>query len=416
MYVGGIRLTLDAPVQYSKQPDWLDNTSDPDWVMPRSAADKFVYFFVHEQEISAVEDSALRDVALDGPDTAQRTRMIQHIVRLGTGSKDFAGGLAAAEAYWKNEELAFHPATMRLKPQSTLQASFQKAPNPDPCEPEVAGGYLGADNQLIRIQITGQNTLGQNTLVWGFDDASFLYRVTINDRQTLTLQSQPVDAFHQPQAGQAVEVLRSAAQLANGEYVASATGDVQTLATSYNQDTMQIALLNALPLQYTYPAQTPQAFLWLWQQQLTFTPETAIELGTTGLFVTLGGAPFHVGDYWLIAVRPTTPTQLYPQRYLDAPQPPDGPRMWACPLAAITWDNGILKVDEDCRKLFCNLVEACSEKSSGCCTVSISLSDLTETKTLQWIIDSYTNRGPVKICWGLEHTTSPSRSCSANSI
>jgi hypothetical protein len=407
MYVGGVRLTLDAPIQYSQQPDWLDHFADPDWVMPTSenpAANEFVYLFVREQEISAVEDSVLRDVALGGPDTAQRTRMIQHIVRLATQSTDCADGLAAAEAYWTKEGLVFDPATMRLNPQSTLQASFQNAPKPDPCEPEVAGGYLGADNQLIRIQI-----IDQNTLVWGFDDASFLYRVKIDpDRQTLTLQSQPVDAFHQPQANQAVEVLRSAAQLANKEYVASATGAptpdaVQTLVTSYNQDTMQIELPAPLPPQYTVPVLTPQAFLRVWQQELTFTPKTPVELGTTGLFVTLdtkGGAPFHVGDYWLIAVRPTTPTQLYPQRYLDAPQFPEGARMWACPLAAIEWDNGILKVDEDCRKQFCNLVEACSEKSSGCCTVSISPGDLTGTNTLQMVIGNYANRGPVKICLG----------------
>jgi hypothetical protein len=410
MYVGGVRLTLDgtdqynnAPVQYySNQPDWLDHTFYPDWVMPtndKPPVDEFVYLFVREQEVSAVEDSALRDVALGGPDTAQRTRMIQHIVRL--AGKGCADGLKAAVTYWAAEGLAFDQTTMRLKPQSTLQASFQTTPQSDPCEPEVVGGYLGADNQLIRIQI-----VNQNTLVWGFDDASFLYRVTmpITDPQTLTLQSQPVDAFHQPQAGQAVEVLRSAAQLANGEYVASATGVVQTLAASYNQDTMQIVVPTALPSQYMDLVQTPQAFLRVWQQQLTFTPGTPIELGTTGLLVTLdteGGAPFHVGDYWLIAVRPTTPTQLYPQRYLDAAQPPDGPRMWACPLAAIEWNGGILKVDEDCRKQFCNLIDACSEKGSGCCTVSISPGDLAETKkTLQMVIDSYIGRGPVKICLG----------------
>lgn len=79
MYVGGVRLTLDAPIQYSQQPDWVDHFADPDWVMPTSenpAANEFVYLFVREQEISAVEDSVLRDVALGGPDTAQRTRMI----------------------------------------------------------------------------------------------------------------------------------------------------------------------------------------------------------------------------------------------------------------------------------------------------------------------------------------------------
>jgi len=171
MYVGGERLTLHEDVQYSTQPDWLDHSDDPDWKMPDAknpANDEYVYLLVREQEVSAVEDRALREVALGGPDTAARTRLIQHIVRLGTNATGCAGRLADAEAYWAKQGLKFDPATMRLMPQAMLQVSFGKLPNPDPCEPEATGGYLGADNQLIRVQI-----VDQNTLVWGFDNASF---------------------------------------------------------------------------------------------------------------------------------------------------------------------------------------------------------------------------------------------------
>ncbi len=44
----------------------------------------------------------------------------------------------------------------------------------------------------------------------------------------------------------------------------------------------------------------------------------------------------------LLALRvPTDPAAIvYPARYLAAPQPPDGPRTWACPLAVLTWDGG----------------------------------------------------------------------------
>jgi len=408
MYVGGVRLVLDAAVQYSNQSDWLDHSGDPDWIMPSSPTDEYIYLLVREQEVSAVEDSALREVALGGPDTAARTRMIQHIVRLGTQTTNCAGGLAAAETYWANEGLIFDPATMRLEPQSSLQVSFGSLPPPDPCEPEVTGGYLGADNQLIRVQITGQNTL-----VWGFDDASFLYRVTIDSTaQVLTLQSQPVDAFHQPQANQAVEVLQSAALLNDGEYIASATGVVQTLTSSYNQSTQQLTLPAALPAPYIDPAQTPRAFLRVWQQQLTFTPGTPIQLGNTGVYVTLttaGGAPFHSGDYWMIAVRPSTPTQVYPQSYLQG-KGPDGPRMWACPLAAIEWDAGILQRDEDCRQQFCNLVEACNE-GRGCCTVTVRPQDLIEGNSLQTILDSLSKSKflAVRVCLtpGAYHLPAP---------
>jgi hypothetical protein len=396
LYLGGLRLSLYQPVQYAKQSDWVDTPHN--W---KPNGGNFVYLFVREQEVSAVEDSALREVALGGPDTAQRSRLLQRIVQLAGEGDTCAAGRALAEKSWADEGLAFHPATMRLLPQARLQASFPAAPQPDPCEPEIAGGYLGADNQLIRIQI-----VDQNTLVWGFDDASFLYRVTMDPAlTTLTLQAQPVDAFHQPQANQAVEVLRSAALLSNGEYVASATGVVQTLTAAYDAVTRQIGLPAPLPAEYGVAAETPRAFLRVWQQTLPFARGTPVRLGATGLFVTLDttvkGAPFHVGDYWMIAVRPGTPTQVYPQRYLDAPQPPDGPRMWACPLAAIAWSGrgiAVVNVLEACVPPFDDLVELTKRKGNGCCTVSVSPADLTGTTTLQTILDRYANRDAVSIC------------------
>jgi len=403
-YVGGLRLVLDAPVLYSQQGDWLDTESDPDWLPLRKVRHdigEYVYLLLREQEISAAEDRTLLDVALGGPDTAQRSRLIQHIVRLASQADTCLGGLAAAQTDWASKGLLFDPATLRLNSQARLQASFDKAPQPvDPCEPELTGGYLGADNQLIRIQVTGPNSL-----VWGFDNASFLYRVSLSaDGKIVTLPSQPVDAFHQPQTGQAVEALRCAARLANGEYAASVTGYVQTLAAPYNPDTLQIELPAALTPEYLDPKQTPQVFLRVWQQELGFTPGKPVELGDTGLFVTLNtvaGAPFRLGDYWQIAVRPTTATALYPRRYLDAPQAPDGPRLWACPLAAIHWSQrGGLTVDEYCLPPFDNLVDLSKRKGSGCCTVSVTPADLAGDKSLQTIIDGLAGRGPVKLCLG----------------
>src|SRR5215471_895996 len=360
MYVGGVRAFLPSVVQYSEQiqarlpvepppprpAEWLDASDDPDWVDISSftgnpPVSEFVYLFLREQEVSAVEDSDLKDVALGGPDTAQRTRLIQHIVRLSTPSPDCASGLLTAEARWTSEGLAFQSTTMRLLSQASLQVAFSQVGQTDLCLPQAQGGYLNADNQLIRVQISSSNTL-----LWGFDDASFLYRVTAGlDNPTLTLPSAPPDAFHPPRSGQAVELLRSAAQLSNStpqrpQYVASPTGLVFTLGTPYQPADQAVTLPASLSSdpEYVDPNQTPQLFLRVWEQQLPFTPGVPVALGTTGLQVTVqaaSGRPFHVGDYWLFAVRPSTPQQVYPESYLSAPQPPEGPRLWACPLAVI---------------------------------------------------------------------------------
>ncbi|PZV11713.1 MAG: hypothetical protein DCF22_13820 [Leptolyngbya sp.] len=396
MYVGGMRAVLPSRIEYSNQLGWLDRIGDPDWFDPSQISgslQEFIYLFLREQEVSAVEDSTLREPALGGPDTTQRTRLIQRIARLSTGEKTCSSALEIAQKGWLNRGLTFDSQTMRLMSAATLQVSFlASAAPPDLCDPEARGGYLGAENQLIRVQISSANPA---KLVWGFDNASFLYRVTATNSTTLRLQSQPVDDFHRPRSGQAVEVLRSAARLNNQEYVASATGIVTTLPAPYNSDTQEISLPATLPAEYRDSGQTPRLFLRVWEEEISFTPGTPVSLGKTGLQVTLrvpSGKPFHLGDYWFFAVRPTTPTAIYPQQYFDAPQAPEGPRLWACPLAVINWNNRILKVLQDCREQFDDLVKLTKRQAGGCCTVVVKPEDLRNGITLQSIVDRFANR------------------------
>ena len=413
MYVGGLRAYLPQSILYSQQSDWLDNIVDPDWVpLPQQApGNEYIYLFLREQEVSAVEDSDLKDVALGGPDTAQRTRLIQQIVRVVTAGKDCPSALAEAETKWESEGLLFDPATMRLNSMATLLVGFTNtAGTPTPCDPTAQGGYLGADNQLIRVQISslGSQIEGPGPqLLWGYDDASFLYRVDVVDPQTLKLQSRPIDAEHQPQSGQAVEILMAAAQLANGEYVAADDGFVTSLAAAYNPDSQTVSLQTPLPAAYgdgnpkdPHPV---RVFMRVWQQQLPFTPGTPVPLGDTGVQVTLqtsNSEPFHLGDYWMFAVRPSTPQQVYPERYLTTPQPPDGPRLWICPLAVIAWlPSGGGQVIADCRNPFDNLVDLTRKKLGGCCTVNVSPGDLTGNNTLQSILDQYRGKAGVNVCF-----------------
>src|SRR5437660_742157 len=80
---------------------------------------------------------------------------------------------------------------------------------PSPCDTAAPGGFLGAENQLIRVQIAAPAPGGQARLLWGYDNASSLYRFTPqSDGSTLQLGRPPVDAFHSPRQGQVVEVLR----------------------------------------------------------------------------------------------------------------------------------------------------------------------------------------------------------------
>ena len=289
-----------------------------------------------------------------------------------------------------------------LESSATLQVSFeQDATGATPCDPVAQGGYLGAENQLIRVQIASVDEKGVPTLVWGFDNAYFMYRVTVGavdsgaDTTVLTLASVPVDSYHQPQKDQAVEVLVAAAKLTDTDYIAETTGIVTTVNTAYQPDSQEVVINAALASPTT---DSPLLFLRVWQDTIVYTGG-AVELGTTGVDVTVTSSTgeYHVGDYWLFSVRPGTPTTVspvYPQRILDAPQPPDGPRMWACPLAIVEWDDGTPTVF-DCRQHFCQLVDACGD--DGCC-VDVSVDSVDGGAGLQAVIDRYASKGPVTIC------------------
>ncbi len=405
LYVGGERMVLDTDLDYADQPDWVDTEGDELWAPPtppEQSTDESVYLLLREQEVGAVEDPALLDIALGGPDTAERRRIVQRVVRGAIDGTTCADGLSFMEQYWERRGLTFDPATMQLESSATLQVSFeQDATGATPCDPVAQGGYLGAENQLIRVQIASVDEKGVPTLVWGFDNAYFMYRVTVGavdsgaDTTVLTLASVPVDSYHQPQKDQAVEVLVAAAKLTDTDYIAETTGIVTTVNTAYQPDSQEVVINAALASPTT---DSPLLFLRVWQETIVYTGG-AVELGTTGVDVTVTSSTgeYHVGDYWLFSVRPGTPTTVspvYPQRILDAPQPPDGPRMWACPLAIVEWDDGTPTVF-DCRQHFCQLVDACGD--DGCC-VDVSVDSVDGGAGLQAVIDRYASKGPVTIC------------------
>jgi hypothetical protein len=437
MYVGGQPAVFPGahpgqlPFTYSylDQPDWI-HPSDPG-SLTAVPQQEFIYLHLFEQEVSGVEDPDLKDVALGGPDTTQRLRLMRRVERLPIKADDCASALAQARTFWHKQGFGFRPDTMQLLPQAALQVGFTQAANAsDPCDPVATGGYLGADNQLIRVQISdaGDEGAGSGKLLWGYDNASFLYRVTVSpDRKTLQLSQSPVDAFHGPKSGQVVEVLQTAAVLESDpdasdpfhkqtivRCIAEVSGEVRALADGYDPGAGTVMLKgHALPAEYV--GDTTPVFLRIWEAELGFDPwGGTVELTdaagvTTGVQVTItfpqNGKP-PVGAYWMIAVRPSTPQAVYPERFLKAPQPPDGPGQWICPLAVIDWTVAASSPPadqlavQDCRQKFDNLVDLTKRKLGGCCTVQIFPQDVGKPGGLQAIIDGAVGSGvPATICF-----------------
>jgi Family of unknown function (DUF6519) len=377
MYVGGWRLTQDQQVLFKKQLEWLDQPSQA-----AIQGNALAALLVTEQSISATEDQALREVALGGPDTAARTRLMQHFVLIPTtASQCPAAELGLADTL-KQMGMQLNPDTLELRYNATLKVSFfPPTQSADPCCPPAQGGYLGADNQLVRVAVSSYSA-GSGTLLWGWNNASFLYRATVVSPQVLKLSQAPIDAAHTPQPGQVIEILRTTMLLGNAadkNYAASQNGLVVTLGagTIYDPASQQLTL----PAGTTLPSDPDTLFVRLWQGTMPFTSGATVQLDSvSGLAVTVNiGAlptgPLASRPYWCFAVRPNTPQSVYPQRYLESPQHPEGPRRWLCDLAIVQQVVGAAvawTVIADCRNHFKPLIDA---GDCTCCELALSPAD-----------------------------------------
>ncbi len=422
LYLGGQRLDLGATVDLTDQPDWLDQANDALWVAPTRAPasppaatdTELVYLLTVEQEVSALEDPALADVAIGGPDTMQRLRVLQRFVRWPTQASSCDQAWSEVQAAWTDIGLKLNATSMRLESTATLQVGFVTDPTPtSPCQPVATGGYLGADNQLIRVQIASVSDDGVPTIVWGFDDATFLYELNSaqpdgNGNVVLTLAAAPVDSFHNPVTGQAVELLRDAASLtpdnpssptADG-YIAAAAGPVFALTQGYDSSSGTVAITGALPAGYQ---DANQLYLRVWQSSMSAPAGTPVTLSgagaTTGATVTLNstGGGFHPGDYWCFALRPSVPNLIYPARYGAAAQQPDGARVHACPIALVTWPPQGSPTVTSCIPPFVDLVKL-TARGGGCCTVRVTPADLATT-SLTALLAPYASQGPITVCF-----------------
>jgi hypothetical protein len=411
MFIGGQAAILPAsfaPIGYETQPDWP--APDPAPAMDR----ELVYLELQELEVSAVEDPDLFEVALGGPDTTQRLRLLRRVKRLGVQAADCHSAWLEAIDGWRNKGFALDPATMSLTPNALMKIGFTTTSgSTNRCDPLAVGGYLGAENQLIRLRTITSDGTAQ--LLWSYDNASFLYRVdTIDqDRRTIKLTADPPDAFHFMQQGQWVEILPTAAKLGQEtdatapsappiiRAVAEPEGFLTTLTQAYGPvnsgDSANHLVLADPGLPTSFQDNGLPVFVRVWQSAVNLVvgqtlPIVDAQSGTsTGVTATVS-IPFNEdqtlpqGAFWQIAVRPSRPQGVYPEDYLTVPQPPDGLRRWVCPLAFIDWAAAGGAKLTDCRNTFDNLV-ALSKRRNGCCSISVNPADLKAGTSLQSILD-----------------------------
>lgn len=381
LYLGGMRLHLDQLTTWQTQPDvLLLDTIAP----PTETRHDLVLIEACEAPVSGVEDSELIDPAL-GVDTTQRLMRYQRVrVIPGVNAssctlafQEFIDSLEAGNSGTINDNFEWIV-------DASLTVTFtDEGTAEDLCKPPLTGGYLGAENTAIRVQL-----VDSSHFTWSLHNATPLYRVSLNeDNTTIVMITLPRDEYSTPQDGQIIEILPWHAVLHNNEKTAAFSGHLTRISTVNTNDDGNISITLADPVpvaEFNRWLDRPDAatlaengtyyFMRIWNRgadlgsdpAISFTPGTPVTLGTTGIQVTFNGSEFLREDFWVIAARPHTPTQVLPWE-LETGTPPHGIHRCIAPLALIHYhqDTNAFHVT-DCRPHFRSLTEL-----RGCCSYSV---------------------------------------------
>ena len=391
LYLGGLRLELAADEVFHLQKDWLSFDGAVNWPGPPVSGNRIdlAWIEVWQQPVTAVEDKELFEVALGGPDTGTRWRTMYRVhVLPDILSDECAAAWQMAAGFWSGEGIC--APDQEFATAARLAVSFTvPSETENLCAPPTAGGYLGAENQAIRVQLVDS---GHYT--WGFDNASPLYRALLSvdngKRVKLTLLTEPKDAVHWPLKDQVVELLPWGAALANGQRIAELSGHLTKAATSYNPDTAEFTIVDEPPSGFENLWETRAdkgeffdgsageryVFVRIWNRGDDLASPAAIPIaqggiGHTGLSVNFIGGPLRANDYWIIAARPAAPDVVTPW-LLESVNgaPPHGVKRYRAPLGLIRWtvSGGTVtgEVIHDCRPPFLPLT-----KIRNCCSVTV---------------------------------------------
>lgn len=427
-YIGGLRFAIESGTTFLNQTDWLQVNAHDDNLPSKPDAARFdlVYAYAWEQPVTAVEDSELREVALGDRDTSTRIkRMCRFMVKENVGTADGSEAFEELIAQLATEPATYDAETCELRSGALMEVTLVESDKEeDLCADPAVSGYVAAENQAIRVELRPDNKW-----VWGFDNASKLYRVKIgnidevNERTTLHFLTEPADLPSMPRAGQVVEVVAWGAKLPNQEKVAELQGGVTTVYSSYDPSDKTMVIVGALPAaaggwlelheEHHNSADTEPEYLYLrvWDRgaeiidNVTTLAEYPIsdiprDLGSTGLAVRFPatGIP---GDYWIIAARPSTPELVTPwDLTTDTGVPPHGPRRFYAPLATLSWSAAPEAEISDCRTQLRRLCEG------GCCTLTVGDGERSfgHVNSLDDAVELVPNGGKICVLPGLHKT------------
>jgi hypothetical protein len=340
-YVDGFLAENDDPdVAYDTQPDYPISKDDDPVLVALRTQDRsktfWLYLDVWERHVTSVEDDRIREVALGGPDTCTRARVVWQV--------------KALDITAMNIPATSDPCTTPLAALQSIGAAVMAADlDPgqqikDPCVISPDARFRGAENQLYRVEIHDVSSDGKTaTFKWSRDNGSVATAWLNTEGNDLVVAS--ARGFT---AGAWVELLDDRNELLGqpGVLVKLASVDGNRLTVSPGGAPLSIPSTAFHPKVRRWD-QTENDDITLHDGAVPIVEATTgaanwIDL-EDGLRVRFSAGPadkiqYRTGDYWLIPARVATGDIEWPRTAAGAEfLPPRGIEHHFAPLGRLQW-------------------------------------------------------------------------------
>lgn len=345
-YVKGILCeNNNEGITYLTQPDFPFTEKEKETQLVKGKY--LVYLDVWERHLSYVEDDYMREVALGGPDTATRAKVVWQ-VKLKTLEK-----VENAEITENSNYEVFLKVLDKEKNLETgkLRARAKKDNDNDPCLTSPESRYRGAENQLYRVEIhkgstAGSDTTDKPTFKWSRENGSVIYPVKKVDDKVVTLEHLGRDKRFGLKPNDWVEIV-------DDDYVLQNRADPLLQVVEVDHENLQVKLIDS-PTIITNGDTDKHPYLRRWDQRegnsngvsVVTSPKNdsevwlTLEDGVQIHFPEIKDAKYRTGDYWLIPARTETGDVEWPGPVKDPTSlTPHGVIHHYAPLQLITVDS-----------------------------------------------------------------------------
>ena len=300
------------------------------------------YLDVWTRTLTALEQPDIAEVALGAPDTATRTRTVWQVRLLPLTGATLPVDCASDLSQWTSD----------LDPPTGMMAASAEPDEAtvDLCTPTAAGGFVGLENQLYRVQVHDLTDDGRPIVTWSRDNGTVVTAWTKTAGTDLTVASIGPDAVLGFASDQWVELLDDGHELENapGTLVRLLKAEGTTLSVDPTSATGSIDRAD-------FTSGTAKVRRWDSAPTIAIDFDTWTEL-ELGVQVSFSPGSYRPGDYWLVPARTVIADVVWPRDSVGHPlhQAPAGVRHAHADLAIVVSSGGTISLT-DCRTQFPSL-------------------------------------------------------------